>query len=58
MIFMPNDWASPWDGAGRIAMAALARLPFDWIVRDLCLFCYRDPASLAPAGSRGPAAAR
>lgn len=52
VIFMPNDWAEPWSGAGRVAMAALARLSFDWIVKDLCVFCYRDPASMVSTGTR------
>lgn len=47
VIFMPNDWANPWSGAGHAAISAMSRLPFDWIVNDLCLFCYRDPASMA-----------
>jgi FkbM family methyltransferase len=46
VIFMPNDWAAPWSGAGRVAMAALSAEAFDWIVRGMCVFCYRDPASM------------
>lgn len=51
VIFMPNDWAEPWSGAGRVAMAALARVSFDWVIKDLCVFCYRDPASMASNGT-------
>lgn len=41
VILMPNDWADPKGGAGRTAMSALSRQPFDWIIRNLCVFCYR-----------------
>ncbi len=54
VIYMPGDWAHPWGGAGRTAMAALARQPYDWIVRELCVFCFRDPAA-APAAISAPA---
>ncbi|HEX2886060.1 FkbM family methyltransferase [Vineibacter terrae] len=54
VIYMPGDWAHPWDGAGRTAMAALARQPYDWIVRELCVFCFRDPAA-DPAAISAPA---
>ncbi len=58
VIFMPNDWADPWSGAGRTAVTALSRLPFDWVVKDQCLFCYRDPASMASTGYRDQAISR
>lgn len=58
VIFMPNDWADPWGGAGRTAMRALSRLPFDWVVKDQCLFCYRDPAESASSGYRDQAISR
>ena len=58
VIFMPNDWADPWSGAGRTAVSALSRLAFDWVVKDQCLFCYRDPASMASTGYRDQAISR
>jgi len=36
----------PGDAVGRTsraAMSALAHQPMDWIVRELCVFCYRHP---------------
>jgi FkbM family methyltransferase len=58
VIYMPGDWAQPWGGAGRTAMAALARQPFDWIVRELCVFCFREPttAGTPHTGARSPRA--
>lgn len=41
VIFMPSDWATPGEGAGALAFAALAARPFDWIVDGLCVHCYR-----------------
>ncbi|MBM3620880.1 MAG: FkbM family methyltransferase [Alphaproteobacteria bacterium] len=41
VIFMPSDWATPGEGAGRLAFAALAARPFDWIVEGQCVYCYR-----------------
>ncbi len=41
VIFMPSDWATPGDGAGKVAFAALAARPFDWIVDGQCVYCYR-----------------
>lgn len=41
VIFMPNDWAMPGEGAGGVAFAALAARPFDWIVDGQCVHCYR-----------------
>lgn len=58
VIFMPNDWADPWGGAGRVAMSALSRLEFDWIIQGLCLFCYRDPASIASTAAHDRAISR
>lgn len=42
-MFMPNDWRHP--GASRVALRALAAEPCDWIVREGCLFCFRDPGA-------------
>jgi FkbM family methyltransferase len=41
VILMPNDWATPGEGAGLVAFAALAAQPFDWIVDGQCVYCYR-----------------
>lgn len=48
VIFMPSDWVTPGEGRGRMALAALAAQPFDWIVNGQCVYCYRvDGKSLA-----------
>lgn len=41
VIFMPSDWATPGEGVGGVAFAALAARPFDWIVDGQCVYCYR-----------------
>lgn len=41
VVFMPSDWATPGEGGGRAAFAALAGQPFDWIVDGQCVYCYR-----------------
>lgn len=41
VVFMPSDWATPGEGVGRVAFAALAARPFDWIVDGQCVYCYR-----------------
>jgi FkbM family methyltransferase len=41
VVFMPSDWATPGEGAGSLAFAALAARPFDWIVDGQCVYCYR-----------------
>jgi FkbM family methyltransferase len=43
VVFMPSDWATPGDGGGGVAFAALAARPFDWIVDGQCVYCYRRP---------------
>lgn len=41
VIFMPSDWATPGEGGGGLAFAALAGRSFDWIVDGQCVYCYR-----------------
>jgi len=41
VIFMPSDWATPGQGGGGLAFAALAARSFDWIVDGQCVYCYR-----------------
>jgi FkbM family methyltransferase len=43
VIFMPGDWATPGKGGGRLAFAALATQPFDWIIDGQSVHCYRVP---------------
>lgn len=43
LIWMPADWRLPRSGAGRATIQALAPHAFDYVIRDECLFCFRDP---------------
>lgn len=49
VVWMPADWRLPQSGGGRTAIRALAPHPFDYVIRDECLFCFRDPESVGPA---------
>jgi FkbM family methyltransferase len=43
VVWMPTDWRLPQWGAGRATIRALAPHAFDYVIRDECLFCFRDP---------------
>lgn len=42
IVWMPPDWRLPGAGAGRATIRALAPHAFDYVIRDECLFCFRD----------------
>jgi FkbM family methyltransferase len=42
VVWMPADWRLPQSGAGRATIRALAPHAFDYVIRDECLFCFRD----------------
>jgi FkbM family methyltransferase len=42
VVWMPADWRLPGAGAGRATIRALAPHAFDYVIRDECLFCFRD----------------
>jgi FkbM family methyltransferase len=45
VVWMPADWRLPQSGGGRAAIRALAPYDFDYVIRDECLFCFKDPES-------------
>jgi FkbM family methyltransferase len=37
-----DDWLFPWSGCNRSFFACLAKLPFDYLIKDESIFCFRD----------------
>ena len=37
-----DDWLLPWSGSSRTFFACLSQEPFDYVMRDESIFCFRD----------------